>query len=120
MKLTKKQIDLLKRRKIVAFATADLKAKPRIIFVEINQAKDDKIVITDSEMKITKKNLLQNNKVALLAFEKDYSYCLKILGKTKYYTKGKWLNYVKNLKANKEFPAKGAIVVKVEKIIESK
>ena len=120
MKLTKKQIDLLNRRKIVAFATADLKAKPRIIFVEVNQAKDNQIVITDSEMKITKKNLLENNKVALLAFEKDYSYCLKILGKAKSYKKGKWLNYVKNLKANKEFPAKGAIIIKVEKIIKSK
>jgi len=120
MKLTKKQIDLLNRRKIVAFATADLKAKPRIIFVEVNQAKDNQIVITDSEMKITKKNLLENNKVALLAFEKDYSYCLKILGKAKYYKNGKWLNYVKKLKENKGLPAKGAIVVKVEKIIESK
>jgi len=30
------------------------------------------------------------------------------------------LNYVKKLKENKGFPAKGAIVVKVEKIIESK
>ena len=120
MKLTKKQIDLLKRKTIVALATSDLNYKPRVIFVEVNQVKDNLIIITDNEMKITKKNLLENNKVALLAFEEDYSYCLKILGKAKYYKNGKWLNYVKKLKENKGLPAKGAIVVKVEKIIESK
>ena len=120
MKLTKKQIDLLKRRTIIALATSDLNYKPRAIFVEVNQAKDNQIVITDNEMKITKKNLLENNKVALLVFEKDYSYCLKILGKAKYYKKGKWLKLVKSLKENKGLPAKGAIVIKVEKIIQSK
>lgn len=118
MKLATKQIDLLKRRKIVVLATADLKGKPRAIFVEVNQVKDNKIIITDNEMVVTRKNLLKNKEVALLAFKKDYSYCLKILGKAGYFTKGQYFDFVKNLKTNKNQSPKGVIVINVEKVIE--
>lgn len=69
-------------------------------------------------MELTKniKKIIEQNPLAFATVWKGYQF----LGKAEYYTKGKWLNYVKNLKANKEFPAKGAIVIKVEKIIESK
>lgn len=120
MKLTKKQIGLLNRRKIVVLATADLKAKPRAIFVEINKAGDDNIIITDNEMIMTRKNLLENRQVAILAFEKDFSYCLKILGKARYYTKGKYFNFVRKLEANKNRRPKGAVVISIKDIIKLK
>ena len=118
MKLTKKQIDLLNRRKIVVLATSNLKAKPRAIFVEVNRAKDNQIIITDNEMKTTRRNLLENNQAALLAFEKDFSYCLKISGKAKYYKSGKYFDFVKNLETNKNYSPKGAIVITIKEILE--
>lgn len=42
------------------------------------------------------------------------------LGKAEYYSKGKWKNYVKEMKGNKGMPAKGAILVSVKEIIKSK
>jgi len=43
----------------------------------------------------------------------------KIIGVAKYFNKGKWLEYVKSMKENKGLPAKGAILIKVSKIISS-
>jgi predicted pyridoxine 5'-phosphate oxidase superfamily flavin-nucleotide-binding protein len=103
----------------LAFATVGNK-KPYVIGVtSCKVVEGDKILITDNFMKTTVRNLLTNNNVALVVWNKRWK-GYQFLGKAKYYKNGKWLNYVKNLKANKEFPAKGAIVVKVEKIIESK
>lgn len=120
MRLTKKQIDLLVRRKIVVLATSNLKARPRVIFVEVNQVKDNRIIISDNEMKITRQNLLKNKQVCILVFEKDFSYCLKILGEAKYYKNGKYFDFVKNLKTNKMQSPKGAIVITLKDIIKLK
>lgn len=120
MKLTEKQIDLLNRRKIAVLATSSLGAKPQAILVEINQAKDDQIIITDNEMAITKNNLLENKQAALLVFEKDYSYCLKILGEAEYYTEGEYFDLVKNLDTNKNRSPQGAIVITIKEIVEFK
>ena len=120
MNLTEKQIDLLNRKKIVAMATSDLEGNPRATFVEINQAKDDQIIITDNEMVTVKKNLLENGQVCILASEEDYSYCLKILGEAEYYTEGEYFNFVKNLEANKDKTPKGAVAISIKEIIEFK
>lgn len=120
MTLTNKQIDLLKRRKIVVLATSNLQGKPRAIFIEVNQAENNQIIITDNEMIITKDNLLQNKQVALLVFEEDYSYCLKILGEAKYYAEGEYFELVKNLEVNRNQSPKGAVVITIKEIIEFK
>ena len=120
MKLTEKQLDLLSRRKIVVLATANSQARPRAIFVEVNRAKDDKIIITDNEMETTRKNLLENKNIFILAFEEDYHYGLKILGDAEYYTEGEYFDFVKNLETNKNFSPKGAIVITVKETIEFK
>ena len=116
MKLTEKQLDLLNRRKIVVLATSNLENKPRAIFVEVNQVKDDKIIITDNEMKTTRKNLLENKNVFILAFEEDYHYGLKILGEVEYHTEGEYFDFVKNLETNKDFSPKGAIAITIKEI----
>ena len=120
MQLTKKQIDLLNRRKNVVLTTASLQGKPRSIFVEVNQVKDDKIVITDNVMVTTRKNLLENKQVALLVFEEDYSYCLEISGRAEYHTTGGYFDFVRGLETNKNYSPKGAVVVIVEEVIEVK
>ncbi|MFA5392488.1 MAG: pyridoxamine 5'-phosphate oxidase family protein [Candidatus Paceibacterota bacterium] len=118
MKLTKNIKKIIEQNPL-AFATIGNK-KPYVIGVaSCKVVEGDKIVLTDNFMKTTVRNLLENNNVALVVWNKKGEGC-QFLGKAKYYKKGKWLNYVKKLKENKEFPAKGAIIVKVEKIIESK
>lgn len=119
-KLNRKQLDFLKRRKIVVLASADLKACPRAIFVEINQVKEREIIVTDNEMVITRNNLLENKKVFLLAFEPDYSYCLKISGEAEHHTSGKYFEFVKKLESNKGYNPKGAVVIKIKEVAEFK
>jgi hypothetical protein len=66
----------------------------------------------------TRNNLIKNNKVALLAFESNYSYCIKIDAIAKYQTSGKCFELIKSLKTNKSFDCKGAVVLKVKKVQE--
>lgn len=94
--------------------------RPYVIGVAYCKVVDkDKILITDNYMKATTKNIQNNSSVALVVWDKDWN-GYQFLGKCKYYQKGKWLEHVRNMKENKGFPAKGAILVKVNKIIKSK
>jgi len=118
MELTEKQLDLLKRRSIVVLVTSSPDCKPRAVFVEMNKAEGDTIVITDNEMEITRKNLLENKNAFLLAFEEDYHYGLKILGEAEYHIEGEHFDFVKNLETNKNHSPKGAVVIKIKSIVE--
>jgi len=118
MKITKNIKKIIEQNPL-AFATIGNK-KPYVICVaSCKVVEGDKILITDNFMKTTVRNLLTNNNVALVVWNKKGE-GYQFLGKAKYYKKGKWLNYVKNLKENKGLPAKGAIFIQVGKIIESK
>ena len=103
----------------VAFATISGN-KPHVIGVAYCKVLGkDTILITDNFMKSTVKNILKNNNVALVAWNKKWE-GVQILGKVKYYREGKWLDYVKKMKENRGMPAKGAILIKVGKVIKSK
>lgn len=114
----------LKIKKIIesnplAFATIR-DNKPYVIGVACCKVLgDDKILITDNFMKSTIQNILENNNVALVVWSKRWE-GYQFLGKAKYYQKGKWLDFVKKMKENKGLPAKGAIVIRVRKVIKSK
>lgn len=119
MKLSKEQINFINKNYVAIFTTCNTKNKPNSIFVEICKVEDaDKIIITDNEMKTTRKNLLENNNVCLLFNDKKYN-VLKIFGKAEYLKSGKYFDYVKNLKDNIGHNSKAAVVVKVLKIIKS-
>ena len=120
MQLTEKQSELLIRQKIVVLATSSKEGTPRAIFVEVNRAENDKIIITDNEMKSTRDNFLENKNIFLLAFENDYSYCLKIKGVAEYHTKGEYFEFVKSSDFNKDRSPRGALVVNIEEIREFK
>jgi len=118
MELTEKQSDLLKRRNLVVLATASLDNQPRAVIVEVNKAEGDRLIITDNEMGETLNNLIENNKVFILAFEESYNYCLKISGTARYCQNGEQFDFVKTLKANKERKPKGVVVIMVDNVIE--
>ncbi|MDD3283977.1 MAG: pyridoxamine 5'-phosphate oxidase family protein [Patescibacteria group bacterium] len=118
MKLSTKQINFINKNYTAVFTTCDSRNKPNSIFVEICKIEDeDKIIITDNEMKITRKNLQENCNVCLLFNDNKYN-VIKIFGKAKYFKSGKYFEYVKKLKDNIGHNPKAAVVVKVLKIIE--
>jgi len=102
----------------MALATIDNK-KPYVIAVAFcKMVSDTEILITDNFMKRTLKNIDKNKNIALVVWKGFEGY--QFLGTCKYFKAGKWVDYVKSLKENKKLPAKGAILVKVNKIIQSK
>ncbi|MDD5606704.1 MAG: pyridoxamine 5'-phosphate oxidase family protein [Candidatus Pacebacteria bacterium] len=103
----------------VAFATVG-NNKPYVIGTAYCRVVEkNKILITDNFMNSTIKNILENNNVALVAWDNKWN-GVQIIGKAKYYKKGKWLDFVKNIEENNGMPSKGAILIKINKIIESK
>ncbi len=118
MILTKQDKNFLNKNYTIVLSTCDLEHKVNSVFVEICKIEDNNIIITDNEMKKTKKNILENKNVCILAYDKKYN-VLKIFGRAGYHTKGKYFDYVKNFKDNIGHNTKGAVVIKVNKIIKS-
>jgi len=104
--------------KIVQLATVSKKGKPNCICVEANKVIGNSILITDNQMEITFKNLMKNNKVALVIYNPKKNYAYQFKGIAKYFSSGKYFNLVKKLPANKDFSPKGAILIKVKEIYD--
>jgi uncharacterized protein len=103
----------------VALATVTLNNKPNVIGVAaVKVVSDSEVLITDNYMNQTKKDIIENNNVCLIVWNKDLK-GYKIIGKAEYFTEGKWKKHVEEMEENKYLPAKGAILIKVEKIIPS-
>ncbi len=108
----KKQIE----KATIAVATINKNNKPHAIAIMYAKAEGDMIIITDNYMKKTIGNIKNNPYVSLVFWQGEQGW--RIDGKAEYHNFGKWLNYVRSLKENKGLPAKGAIVIKIEKITE--
>ena len=102
----------------VALGTVNKNNTPNVIAVAyVKVVSKNQIVITDNFMRQTRDNLLKNNNVCLAVWNKDWE-GIKLIGKAKYYTTGKWNKYVNDMKENKGFAAKGAVVVTIAKKIK--
>ena len=101
----------------VAFATVDKNNKPNVIAVASVKVEDSKIIITDNYMSKTRSNLLKNSSICLAVWNKSWK-GYKITGKASYHDSGIWLNFVKSMKENRGYPAKGAIVINIKQIIK--
>jgi predicted pyridoxine 5'-phosphate oxidase superfamily flavin-nucleotide-binding protein len=100
----------------IAFATINSLNKPNVIAVAyVKVVSDNQILITDNFMKQTKENLLLNNNVCLAVWDKDWN-GYKISGTAKYFTEGKWKEFVENMNENKGLLAKGAILINISKL----
>lgn len=117
-KITPKIKKIIKENAL-ALAMLDLKSNPYVIGLAGCKVKENKLILTDNFMKSTVKYIKNNPSVALVVWDKKWK-GYQFLGKANYYQKGKWLDFVKSLKENKGLPAKGAIVISVNKIIKSK
>jgi predicted pyridoxine 5'-phosphate oxidase superfamily flavin-nucleotide-binding protein len=100
----------------VALATVDQLGNPNVIGVAcVKIISPDEILITDNYMKRTKENIESNPNVCLAAWNKDWK-GYKIIGKAKYFTDGRWKEYVEKMPDNIGLPAKGAIIISISKI----
>ena len=69
-------------------------------------------------MKKTKDDIEKNNNVCLVVWDaEEVGY--KLIGTAEYFASGKWKEFVESLPENEEFPAKGAILITISKVIKS-
>lgn len=103
----------------VALSTITIDTKPNVIGVTcVKVVSDTEMIITDNYMNQTPKDIENNKDVCLIVWDKDLK-GYKMIGQAEYFSSGKWLDFVKSLPENNELPTKGAILVKVSKIIPS-
>lgn len=69
-------------------------------------------------MNRTLKDIKTNNNVTAIVWNSDLEGC-KFIGKASCHNSGDWLEFVKNMPENKGFPAKGALVISVNKAIKA-
>ncbi len=101
-------------RATIALASVNSKGKPHNIAIMDAKVRNEKIIISDNYMETTVENIRDNPNISLVFWEKERGW--RIDGKAEYHNSGKWLDFVKSLKENKGFPAKGALVINTEKI----
>lgn len=102
----------------VAFATVDLENNPNVIGVAyVKVISNNELLITDNYMKQTKENIEHNENVCLAAWDNKWR-GYKYIGKAIYHSDGKWIQFIKEMPENEGLPSKGAIIIKVSKIIK--
>lgn len=104
---------------VLSFATVDGLGKPHSIAVACVKVINDKLIITNTHIKESIRNIEKNNNVALTVWNKEWeTACVgfEIKGTAKNYENGKWLDFVKKLPDNEGYDVKSAIVVSIKKI----
>lgn len=115
-KMRLKDLNFELEHKIVAFSTVTKEGRPHTIAAEINRVIDNIIIITNNQMNVTPINLKGNSNVSILIWDNEKGF--RIEGKAEYHESGEYFKLVKSLPENKDYKPKGAIVVKIKRIIE--
>ena len=103
----------------IGFSTVDKNGKPHSIAVAYVKVFRDDVIITNTHIKESIKNIKYNKNVALVVWNKEWEKaCIgfELKGTAKNFTSGKWFEFVKNMPENKGYGVKSAIVVSVKKI----
>jgi predicted pyridoxine 5'-phosphate oxidase superfamily flavin-nucleotide-binding protein len=107
---------------VVAFATVNESGNPHCIAVAcVKVVEGEKLVISNSHIRESVKNIGHNENVSLVVWNKEWEKaCVgyEIKGKAKNYTSGEWLDFVRNLPDNEGYEIKSAIVVEVGSVKE--
>jgi predicted pyridoxine 5'-phosphate oxidase superfamily flavin-nucleotide-binding protein len=112
-----KRIKNIIEKNPVVIATVKDKNFPNAVVVAFVKVVAGKILITDNFMTQTIKDLKKNKNICLLVWSTEWD-GYKIVGRAEYYKTGKWQKIVEKMEENKGLPAKGAILVKPNKIIK--
>ena len=103
----------------MGLATIGKNGKPHNIAVACVKVANRKLVISNSHIKESIKNIEQNENVSLVVWNKEWEKaCVgyELVGKAKNYTEGKWFDFVCGLPDNKGYKINSAIVVSITKI----
>lgn len=104
----------------LALASINEHGNPHCIAVAFAKVvSEDEILITNNFIVETEKNILKNPNVALTVWNKEWKEkCMgyELTGNGSYFTEGKWYDMIKEMPENKEYPCKGAFVIKITKI----
>jgi pyridoxine/pyridoxamine 5'-phosphate oxidase len=103
----------------MGLATVGKNGKPHNIAVACVKVVGGKLVVSNSHIKESIKNIKRNDNVALVVWNKEWekaSVGYEFVGKAKNYTEGKWFDFVCGLPDNKGYEIKSAIVVSITKI----
>lgn len=103
----------------LALATISKNGRPHNIAVACCKVFGNKIIISNSHIKETIKNIKNNKQVSLVVWHKDWEkVCIgfELKGRAENINTGKWFDFVCNLPDNEGYDIKSAIVVTVLKI----
>ena len=116
IKITDQQKRLIEE-KAIALATADLNSTPNVVGVACCKVVDDnKILITDNYMNKTRKNLLENKKIAIAVWSREEKEGYQFKGMAEYLKSGEWKKMVDSDPDNEGLSHKAAVLITMEKI----
>ncbi|MBU1885951.1 pyridoxamine 5'-phosphate oxidase family protein [Patescibacteria group bacterium] len=118
MQLITPEVKSLVESQPVAIATVMKQGTPNVIGVAFVKVVDDQLIVTDNFMNQTIEDVKHNSRVAVIVWDEGMV-GYKFLGEATYFNSGKWVEFVKNMPENKDMPAKGALVIKIDKVIKS-
>ena len=111
--------NLFERQSLIAFGTADKEGNPNVVSIFWKKILDDEtILLIDNFMKMSKKNLLENNKVCISFWDPETEEAYKIKGIATYHTEGPIYEEGKKFIQSKkpERVPKGVVEIKVTEI----
>lgn len=104
----------------LGLATTDKNGNPHNIAVGyVKVISDNQVIISDNYLHETITNIKENPNVSLVVWSNNWKeHCIgyELKGKAEYFTKGKWIEFIKKIPVNKGEPCKGAILVTINKI----
>ncbi len=118
MQLITPEIKNLVETESLAIATVMESGLPNVIGVAFAKVIDDQLIVTDNFMRQTLEDIKHNSRVAVIVWNQEMT-GYKLLGEATYFDSGKWLEFVKNIPENKDMPAKGAVIIKVDRVVKS-
>ncbi|MFZ5982363.1 MAG: pyridoxamine 5'-phosphate oxidase family protein [Patescibacteria group bacterium] len=103
----------------LGFSTVDSRNRPHSIAVAYVKVFGNDVVISNSHIIESVKNLEKNKNVSLVVWNKNWeNVCVgfELTGTAKNYTSGKWVDFVREMPDNAGYKINSAIVVSVKKI----
>jgi predicted pyridoxine 5'-phosphate oxidase superfamily flavin-nucleotide-binding protein len=76
---------------------------------------DNRLLVTDNFLETTVQNIKVNPQVAMAVFDADWN-GLKITGTAEYLIDGEYFEQIKTMPENQDLPAKGAVLITVDKV----
>ena len=114
--------ETLQKQKPIAIATASRNGAPNVVYIAFLKILDDEnIMIGDNYFNKTAANLAENPRIAIICYDKEAKRSFQIKGSVKVHTSGPYFEEMKRWVADvsPKYPAKAAVMVKVEEIFNS-